>query len=883
MAVNVTALIMLVCYYWAVVFLGVWAGRKAHSRRGSAQQSRASAESMSRKEDERFLMRLIVANRHMPLILGIGSMTATWVGGGYLNGTAEAVYTRGILYSHAPVGYAISLILGLTETRTRIAGFKVQSADHYTMRPHADAQESNPGLPSESRVLWPLDHSGDAAGITKRLFFPWRKEGLSSCFLKTVASSGGAFFADKMRVSKSVTMLDPLQTAYGRLMGVLLCVPAVCGEVFWTAAVMAALGDTANAIVEVDSRFFIVASAMVIFFYTSLGGLYSVTPSNLKVLPLYTVLRYACNAIAQWICVPFCLTHPVVGTIGAPERNWVGSIPASDYGQFLDLLLMTSLGGIPWQVYFQRVLGCDSDFTARMLSYISAIGCVFLAIPPIIIGAAAKSANFTAAGYLGPYRLRDKDRGSVLPLSIRYLTSGVVSMVGLIGITAAVMSSADSSMLSASSLVTRNIYQVVFRTTVYVHCTTLRLLAFFFSLSAYHPFVTRITSRVVPLAQASDNEVAVMLRVLVCVIGSWATYIALQVESVLELWSLCSDVVYVLLFPQLLCALYFKSTNTYGSLMAFLLGALFRVLCGEPRVNLKAVIRLPMYDDKLGQRFPFRLTCMILSLITLLVGSYVAAKLFEKRWLKPRYDIFDCFRPERAAETKRDKIKPATLPQARRNLDSGKVKDEVSGSTTRDTGRSAKSASQDSGKVRDEVSGSVTRGAARSAKAASQDSGKVKDEVSGSVTRATARSAKAATQDSGKVKDEVSGSVTRATARSAKAATQDSGKVKNEVPGSVTRGTVGLAKAASQDSVKVKDEVSGPATRDTAGSAKTASSADGGAESESRIDVKSQVEAIAAASVVPQDGETEPEQATPVEKPPRRPSRRRPSPSGFHR
>ncbi|XP_077528505.1 high-affinity choline transporter 1-like [Haemaphysalis longicornis] len=192
---------------------------------------------------------------------------------------------------------------------------------------------------------------------------------------------------------------------------------------------------------------------------------------------------------------------------------------------------MTSLGGIPWQVYFQRVLGCDSDFTARMLSYISAIGCVFLAIPPIIIGAAAKSANFTAAGYLGPYRLRDKDRGSVLPLSIRYLTSGVVSMVGLIGITAAVMSSADSSMLSASSLVTRNIYQVVFRTT------------------------------------ASDNEVAVMLRVLVCVIGSWATYIALQVESVLELWSLCSDVVYVLLFPQLLCALYFKNTNTYGSLM----------------------------------------------------------------------------------------------------------------------------------------------------------------------------------------------------------------------------------------------------------------------------------------------------------------------------
>ena len=41
-------------------------------------------------------------------------ITATWVGGGYINGTAEYVFTDGygLLWTQAPWGYAISLVLG---------------------------------------------------------------------------------------------------------------------------------------------------------------------------------------------------------------------------------------------------------------------------------------------------------------------------------------------------------------------------------------------------------------------------------------------------------------------------------------------------------------------------------------------------------------------------------------------------------------------------------------------------------------------------------------------------------------------------------------------------------------------------------------------------
>ena len=45
-------------------------------------------------------------------------MTATWVGGGYINGTAEAIYRAvdqkggGLVWAQAPVGFSLSLAIG---------------------------------------------------------------------------------------------------------------------------------------------------------------------------------------------------------------------------------------------------------------------------------------------------------------------------------------------------------------------------------------------------------------------------------------------------------------------------------------------------------------------------------------------------------------------------------------------------------------------------------------------------------------------------------------------------------------------------------------------------------------------------------------------------
>lgn len=53
------------------------------------------------------------------------NIAATWVGGAYINGTAEALYNNGIMGCQAPIGYALSLIMGgiLFAKRMRDEGY----------------------------------------------------------------------------------------------------------------------------------------------------------------------------------------------------------------------------------------------------------------------------------------------------------------------------------------------------------------------------------------------------------------------------------------------------------------------------------------------------------------------------------------------------------------------------------------------------------------------------------------------------------------------------------------------------------------------------------------------------------------------------------------
>lgn len=88
--------------------------------------------------------------------------------------------------------------------------------------------------------------------------------------------------------------------------------------------------------------------------------------------------------------------------------------------------------------------------------------------------------------------------------------------------------------------------------------------------------------------------------------------------------SMCSDLVYVILFPQLLMVVHFKKhCNTYGSLAAYIIALFIRLSGGEALLGLPALIHFPGYDEEnQTQLFPFRTMAMLLSLITLILVSW---------------------------------------------------------------------------------------------------------------------------------------------------------------------------------------------------------------------------------------------------------------------
>ena len=88
--------------------------------------------------------------------------------------------------------------------------------------------------------------------------------------------SGGLAFAKIMRKREYFTMLDPFQEKYGPRMGGLLFIPALLGEIFWSAAILAALGATVSVVMNLDRVTSVVVSACISVSYTLIGGFYSV-------------------------------------------------------------------------------------------------------------------------------------------------------------------------------------------------------------------------------------------------------------------------------------------------------------------------------------------------------------------------------------------------------------------------------------------------------------------------------------------------------------------------------------------------------------------------------------------------------------------------------
>ncbi len=153
------------------------------------------------------------------------------------------------------------------------------------------------------------------------------------------------------------------------------------------------------------------------------------------------------------------------------------------------------------------------------------------------------------------------------------------------------------------------------------------------------------------------------MRITIFVFGALATAMALLTGTVYGLWYLSSDLVYVIIFPQLLCVLFIRGTNTYGSVAGYIFGLILRVGGGEPYLKLPPFIYYPGWtiEEKVHhvtkeveylvlQRFPFKTVSMLASFLSNMAFSYLFKYLFESGTFSAKYDFLDAVVAKHSAE-----------------------------------------------------------------------------------------------------------------------------------------------------------------------------------------------------------------------------------------
>ncbi|XP_034390513.1 high affinity choline transporter 1-like [Cyclopterus lumpus] len=100
MAVNVPGLVAVVVFYIVILAIGIWASRKSKKVEKTCTGAKSEV--------------AIVGDRNINVLVGVFTMTATWVGGGYIMGTAEAVYSpsQGLIWAMGPPAYVVNFLLG---------------------------------------------------------------------------------------------------------------------------------------------------------------------------------------------------------------------------------------------------------------------------------------------------------------------------------------------------------------------------------------------------------------------------------------------------------------------------------------------------------------------------------------------------------------------------------------------------------------------------------------------------------------------------------------------------------------------------------------------------------------------------------------------------
>ncbi len=253
--------------------------------------------------------------------------------------------------------------------------------------------------------------------------------------------------ADWLREQSFYTTSDWMCAQYGESKALRATSSIVASLVtfgWWVSQPIAA-GKVLNALTGIPLEWGIILAAIVVVIYTMTGGIIAVAYTDVAQLGLMI--------FALFVMLPIVVTaagglDTIFATV--PEENLTLFAAGEDvvWGWVMAVLP----GQMVLQIYHQRIYSAKSVKVAKQGLYNLAFSCVLAGLWASLLGMAVFTLNPD---------LPDKEQAMMWAI-MEFLPQGVALLV-LAAVAAAIVSTADSALHSASASITRDFYQVLFK------------------------------------------------------------------------------------------------------------------------------------------------------------------------------------------------------------------------------------------------------------------------------------------------------------------------------------------------------------------------------------------------------------------------------------
>ncbi|MCZ8156982.1 MAG: sodium:solute symporter family protein [Leptospira sp.] len=262
----------------------------------------------------------------------------------------------------------------------------------------------------------------------------------------------GLFFAKALYRMQILTFGDFYRNRYGRPMEFLAGICLIFSYFGWVAAQFVALGIMMQVIFGISQMSGIFIGAVIVVFYTFLGGMWSVSLTDflqsISIIIGLTLVLFQINQI-----------QPIVCTLQATPDGFLNFFPKPNYQSwvlYFSAWMVVGFGSLPQQDIFQRVMSAKSETVAVRASFLSAIIYLGFAMIPLILG-------LQASFLLKDFDLRGENSQLLIPMLVLKFASPIVQVLFFSALISAILSTASGAILAPASILSENILKYLFK------------------------------------------------------------------------------------------------------------------------------------------------------------------------------------------------------------------------------------------------------------------------------------------------------------------------------------------------------------------------------------------------------------------------------------